>query len=68
MVCKQAGKHNTYSKKGNRVMKKYRVIVDKDYQTFNENYSIKGTGSPKRHSNEKLYILDKLFELRNVDF
>ena len=49
-------------------MKKYRVIVDKDYQTFNENYSIKGTGSPKRHSNEKLYILDKLFELRNVDF
>ena len=39
-MCKQAGKYNTQSKKGKCIMKKYTVIVDEDYQAFNENCNI----------------------------
>lgn len=62
-------------------MKKYTVIVDEDYQTFNENCNItldeidlkiqalnKELEDIKNIALKNYDILDKLFELRHVDF
>lgn len=80
-MCKQAGKYNTQSKKGKWIMKKYTVIVDEDYQAFNENCNItldeidlkiqalnKELEDIKNIALKNYDILDKLFELRHVDF
>ena len=80
-MCKQAGKYNTQSKKGKRIIKKYTVIVDEDYQAFNENCNItldeidlkiqalnKELEDIKNIALKNYDILDKLFELRHVDF
>ena len=62
-------------------MKKYTVIVDEDYQVFNENCNItldeidlkiqvlnKELEDIKNITLKNYDILDKLFELRHVDF
>ena len=62
-------------------MKKYTVIVDEDYQAFNENCNItlyeidlkiqalnKELEGIKNIALKNYDILDKLFELRHVDF
>ena len=62
-------------------MKKYTVIVDEDYQSFNENCNItldeidlkiqalnKELEDIKNIALKNYDILDKLFELRHVDF
>ena len=62
-------------------MKKYTVNVDEDYQAFNENYNItldeidlkiqalnKELEDIKNIALKNYDILDKLFELRHVDF
>ena len=62
-------------------MKKYTVIVDEDYQAFNENCNItldeidlkiqalnKELEDIKNIALKNYDILDKLFELRHVDF
>ena len=62
-------------------MKKYTVIVDEDYQAFNENFNItldeidlkiqalnKELEDIKNIALKNYDILDKLFELRHVDF
>lgn len=62
-------------------MKKYAVIVDEDYQSFNENCNItldeidlkiqalnKELEGIKNIALKNYDILDKLFELRHVDF